>query len=429
MSWVKFPALGEFERRVPEYKVPGLLTALDRLYKRAVKLNVAPPVVQEVRVENLEVLDERGEPTGEIATFRIYDAERRLVHLPGWSLAAVVQHTSEGNILRSVPSLEGDLPAQYRTDAPTCDHCGKVRRRNETFVLLNDAGTFARVGRSCLGDFLGRESADRIVMLAGFAEAVDAAFSEYEGEGFGGGGVRRYGPASVAAWTVAAISTHGWMSRGQAKMKAGAVATVDRLLEHFNPPPRFKRTISPPTDEQRGEGEAALAWAREIDAESASDYLFNCRVVAHLGAWTFREMGIGCSVVAAYQREQSRLKLAEFSRRLPSFHIGAVGDRFGGKGTKKAPAPAPLDVLVIRTYEMDGDFGLTTIVSMQAQTGPDTVADLVWFASGSVDIKAGDRALLTGTVKRHAESKKTGRLETHMTRCSLTRIEEEGEAA
>lgn len=425
MSRLRFPTLGEFERRVPEHKVADLLTALDRLGKRAAKLGVAVPEIREIRIEDLEVLDERNQPTGEMARFRIYDAERRLVHLPGWSLAAVVQHTTEGNILRAVPSLDGDLPTTYRTDAPTCDHCGKVRRRNETFVLRHDDARFTRVGRQCLGDFLGRESADRIVMLAAFAEAVEAAFSECEGEGYGSGGARRYSPASVAAWTVAAITTHGWMSRGQAKIKAGAFATVDRLLEHFNPPPRFRATIARPTDEMNAEGEAALAWAREIDVESASDYLFNCRVVAHLGSWTYREMGIGCSIVAAYQREQSRLKLTEFARRLPSVHLGAEGVRFGGKGAKKAPAPAPLDVVVLRTHKMDGDYGVTTIITMQAEVDAEHVADLVWFASGYVDIEAGDRASLSGTVKRHVENKKTGRLETHLTRCTLVKTDDE----
>lgn len=422
---IKFPSLGEHERRVPEAHVTDLLAAIEKLSKRAAKLGVALPEIREVRVEDLQVLDERGNPTGEMARFRIYDAERRLVHLPGWSLAAVVQHTSEGNILRSVPSLDQELPAIYRTDAPTCDHCGKVRRRAETFVLRHEDARFTRVGRQCLGDFLGRESADRIVMLAGIAESIDAAFSEFDGESYGG--ASRYYPAGIAAMTVAAIAANGWLSRGQAKIRGG-MATADDILVHLNPPPKFRKTIPAATDEQIAEAGAALVWARELDPESSSDYLHNCRVIAHLGSWSHREMGIGCSIVAAYQREQSRLKLMEFARRLPSVWLGDLGARFGGKGTKKNPAPVPLDVVVIRTYEMSGDFGLTTIVTMQTQVDESHVADLVWFASGSVDVEAGDRATLTGTVKRHVTDKKTSRPETHLTRCTLVKVEA-GDAA
>jgi hypothetical protein len=222
---------------------------------------------------------------------------------------------------------------------------------------------------------------------------------------------------------VAAIATNGWLSRGQAKQRGG-LATADVVALHLDPPPKFKATVPRPTPEQVEEAAAALAWACDLDRDSSSDYLFNCRVVAHLGSWSHREMGIGCSIVAAYQREQSRLKMAEFARRLPSVHIGDVGARFGAKGTKKNPAPATLEVTVIRTYEMNGDFGLTTIVTMQAQVDADHVADLVWFASGTVDVEPGDRATLIGTVKRHAESKKTGRPETHLSRCTLVKVEE-----
>lgn len=421
---IRFPALAENERRLHVNWVPEFRQKLAKLAGKARKLGVELPAVTLIREEVLDVLNEDNEPTGEVAHFHVYSGERRLIRLPGWSLAATIQHTSEGNILRAVPDLV--LPPSYRTDDPTCDHCGVSRRRYETFALIHEDGRFARVGRNCLADFLGRHSADTILALAGIASSEEAIFNEYEeeGYGFGGGGMKRWKPLDIAAFTVATIATHGWMSRGAARDRENATATADVVYNHLCPPPKFKRTVPSPTEEQVEEARAALAWAQSIDAESASDYLWNCRVLAGLGSWTPAELGVGCSIVAAYQREQSRLKMAEFARRLPSVHLGSEGTRFGGKGTKKAPAPAPLGALVLRTYERAGDFGLTTIVTMQTEVDAEHVADLVWFASGSVDVKAGDQVLVTGTVKRHTESKKTGRLETHLTRCTLVKVEE-----
>ncbi len=76
-------------------------------------------------------------------------------------------------------------------------------------------------------------------------------------------------------------------------------------------------------------------------------------------------------------------------------------------------------MVVLGVYVRDTDFGAQTIIRMQTAINDETCADLVWFASGVVDIKAGDKALLTGTVKRRETSTRTGRCETHMTRCTL----------
>jgi hypothetical protein len=82
-------------------------------------------------------------------------------------------------------------------------------------------------------------------------------------------------------------------------------------------------------------------------------------------------------------------------------------------------------VVVLGVYVRDTDFGAQTIIRMQAAINDETCADIVWFASGVVDVKAGDKARLTGSVKRRETSTRTGRAETHMTRCTMDVRQEE----
>ncbi len=431
-------ALPEDAILIPEANYASLREGLARLSRRAERLSVASPAIEDLGVKDVpELCPDTGEEIGVRRFHAVRVVSGEPVRLPGWRFAAVVEHTSDGNLLRSAPDA-GDLPAHYRDDKPTCDHCGVYRRRAETFVLRHEDGRYTRVGRQCLRDFVGDDSAARMVALASLLASLEALVTEAEGDGltddmagYGGGrGPLRVRAERYLAYVVAAIAARGWCSRGAARNPdgelgdAGREATADMAMEHMRPPPRFRRLFDAPTDAQVEEARLALAWGREIDADTSSDYLHNCRVLSHQETWTARYIGIGASIVAAYQREQARLNQQRYAARLPSVFLGAVGDRFGGKGTKKAPAPAPLAVTVLGKYEMAGDYGLTTIVRMQAAVDAEHVADLVWFASGSVDVAVGDHCLLTGTVKRQEASKRTGRLETHLTRCRLAPMAE-----
>jgi hypothetical protein len=416
---IEFPDLADGEIRVSADRLPVVREALSRLNAKAARLGVPAPEVVEVRVEDLDVL-QRDERTREwvacgTARFHIFTASAAPVRFSGWSFVATIQHEgSAGNIVKASPTFKGDLPTSYRHDGPTCDHCGLDRARKETFVLQHEGADFSRVGRQCLKDFLGTDNAAALVAYAGLVSDLEGAMSDEEG-GYGwGGGVHSVDPEKFLSWVAAVIDVRGWMSRGVARDR-NVAATVDIAWDHVFPPPRFKREIPAPTDEQAAEARAALAWIST--QEATSDYIHNCKVIATIPRWTGADIGIGGSILSAYRREQDRLNLQKFERRLPSVHL--PHDKYGGKGTKKDPRPAPLDVVVLGVYVRDTDFGAQTIIRMQTPISDDTCADLVWFASGVVDVKVGDKATLSGSVKRRETSTRTGRAETHMTRCTL----------
>jgi hypothetical protein len=416
---ITFPDLSDGEIRVCADRLPVVLEALTRLKAKAARLGVQAPEVIEVRVEDLDV-SMRDEDTGKwevcgSARFHIFTASTAPVRFAGWAFVATIQHEgAAGNLVKASPTFKGELPTSYRHDGPTCDHCGLDRARKETFVIQHEGDAFTRVGRQCLKDFIGLDNAAALVAYAGLVSDLESAMSDDEG-GYGwGGGIYAVDPVKFLAWVAAVIDVRGWMSRGVARDR-NVAATVDVAWVHVFPPPRFKREVPAPTKEQTEEAEAAMAWI--AGQEATSDYIHNCRVMAGKDRWTGADIGIGGSILSAYRREQDRLNLQKFERRLPSVHL--PHEKYGGKGTKKDPRPAPLDVVVLGVYVRDTDYGAQTIVRMQAPVSSDTCADLVWFASGTLDIKAGDKARLTGSVKRRETSTRTGRFETHMTRCTL----------
>ncbi len=490
--------LEEGEHRVRDYKMPGLTDGLAKLARRAEKLGLPVPAVSTVRVEEVPTavafhwMNERVWAfSGHVQVFHVLKAATDRVVLDGWTFAGTIEHLGEdGNVVRGVPEFEGKLPVSFRTDKPTCDHCKVYRRRASTFIVSNGA-SFQRVGRQCLADFVGSKNADSIVALA----AIEHAFADMleddwsEDGGYGGGGELRVDPVTFLSSVALCIQEFGWLSRGAAR-ETDKISTASAAMEVLFPPKRaimdgtVKLTRDLITDAHRADAASALIWAREIDPETTSDFLHNCRVVAGLASWGHKHNGIGAAILMSYQREQERLKRMEFERRLPSVFLGSVGERFGsGKGKK---AVAPIQARVLGVYSIDGQFGLTTIIRMQALSADGVSChDLVWFCSGTCtgvvdqealdaervagkaldaaraapsdsysdawsaaidaanttwwatrtaaekairDIAVGDLVLVTGTVKKQEVSKKTTRPETVLSRCALTLVVEQVES-
>ncbi|KKN37432.1 hypothetical protein LCGC14_0763350, partial [marine sediment metagenome] len=81
----------------------------------------------------------------------------------GWTFLGTLDHvTIEGAVLvNTVPGNK--IPTQFHNVKAYCDHCKKIRRRRDTFVLRNDnvapwdEQEYKVVGRNCLKDFLGHD--------------------------------------------------------------------------------------------------------------------------------------------------------------------------------------------------------------------------------------------------------------------------------
>lgn len=332
--------------------------------------------------------------------------------LDGWILLATIEHTDDGNLLRTVPRIEADL-TEYRTADPLgCDHCNTRRHRRDTFVVQHDDGRRMRVGRQCLRDFLGHKSVDQLVFLAESLSAInDVCESD---EIFGDPMSSSVDLVEYLGYVVATIRMDGWMSRSAANASYDplAIATADLALENlYDNMKRDRRpevTSRRPTGADRAAALAAIEYvAADLEAaDTITDYQHNLSVIISAGTVDHRRAGYAASIVAYHQRAMAELARREKAGALKeSAHVGAVKERI------------TVRVTLLRHRVTYGSYGATHIYAFCTPEG----SDLVWFASRRQDIDVGDVIDLTGTVKDHGEY--NGRAQTIVTRCKVAPVD------
>lgn len=432
-------------RSVPTYLVASFEDRVEKLARRAKKLEVEAPTFVPLRNEE-RTWEERDEQTGRLVThvgrFLVVGILARPVVLAGWRFVATVQHTEAGNILRTSPTWGGgEVPKAYREAAASwCDHCRTERKRTETFVVRHEDGTWFRVGRSCLADFVGHDRNG--VSVASFALDVGCLLDDVDGWSGLSSGAETTPIQAFVAQTIRCIRKAGWMSRGKVREQGFGMATADLVMSifdaHRHPSPHNEDLRSEEymaTDEDRAEAKGVIEWARDIDPETDNDYLHNLRVACTFEFLTHKETGIVASVVQAHRRHLDQIEWAAREARLPprgTRHVASVGDKFGRKLSKqdKAKGAAALPALlatVVSTKWIETMYGSSCKVVLEVVDVEENVRDLfVWWASnpsvvegGTVrDAKRGDRVTVLGTVKGHGEY--GGMKETLLMRCDLT---------
>lgn len=435
---------------IPECNWDELQKRMEKLQKKAVKLQLSPPElvvlhhedVPLVKRDNMtDMLDfgyDRGTvqekrnpgPKDLIVGYRRYyivELKGEAPVIPGWSLVAVIEHgnTELGNILRVVPGMT--CPYQYRQADALCEHCGHTRRRLETFVLLSSDGVHKQVGRNCLADFCRNpEAAKGLCDYAQIIASCRGLCSGSEDEeffGMGGRTIERAPVEAVLAMTARIIRHCGWLSRSKAReLMTGATATADIVSEIFFNPRFFKRDSSTSKEErelqdaandvqERDEtlAEQALSWIRSMrdQAETLSDYLYNALVVASEETVVCKHLGILCSVVSSYQRH-----LEKSEERKQAERQRAASDWFG-----EVKKRGDFTLTLLGTKSFDSPFGVKFLYRFIDGSG--NIA--VWWTTKDEEVEVGKAYKVRATVKAHEDYR--GTKQTVLTRCAVEELE------
>ena len=402
------------EHRIPARNIGKLQDGFAKLAKRAAKLGVTAPTFTEVRVEKeLEVertaagqttwvLDDGTTPTnatGGVRFFHIVTVQGEAPHFAGWHLIGIIEHLfGEGNLIRKVPTVKADIPAEYRDAAASCDHCKTIRNRKETFVLQHDDSRFVRVGRQCLCDFLPGVNPDQLANGAEIIFSAESLASDCE-DGFGGSGGRDgFNLTAIVAMANACILKHGWTSRTSANAYQAAggskCATADDVRFNLDPPKDCdKSELVHPTDADREFAGTAVAWAQTLDEtadHSIEDYEHNLNVLAKSGFVPSRYIGIASSLANAFRRHLGILEERKVAA-VNSAYVGEIGTRIS------------LTVTVVKAIALESEYGPCTLYVLRNEVGN----SLKWFASGNgaglLDI--GQTYAISGRVEKHEEYK------------------------
>ena len=431
--------------QIPVENMPALNEKLAKLNKRAEKLGCEPIVLTVVGEKMVEVQDHRPEDSDydEFLGGRRYVAphthfEKRILvavsgaapKLNGWSIAAVIEHTEGGNILRAVPPYTTEaFGIQFRTTDPICEHCGFDRKRKDTYIVKNDDGRQAQVGRTCLKDFTGHKTPEAVASWAEIISQLDEMMG-----GFGGGsgsGARYYTLQEVLETAACVIRRDGFMSKAAAykiaqesgdvvEPSAGKVAwlfapiTPGRGAEKE----REAKAAYKVEDTDKAKAQLAQEWAANMNPTEAQDYLWNLHVIANMEHVTQRNFGLTVSMISAYQRESDRLAGIEYAKKAPkpiSQFVGEVGKR------------QEFTVTVNKLIGRDTQYGHTTIHLMTDANGN----KLTWFKSGHADMEETHTYVIAGRVEKHEVYHRNkdyegngighGENQTKLSRCKIVR--------
>lgn len=388
---------------MPEYLIHeanlGKVTDLAaRLNKRAVKLGLDPIVVTlGAPIQKPRRHDCVAGP-GLCAKCRLLDTyipttvEGRAPKLAGWTFVAALDYVTDDAgvqvvLLRVAP--DQTLPEVYRQADRHCDHCKLSRQRTSTYVVHHDDGRYAQVGSNCLADFLGHRDPAKIAeWLDGLVGlfAVLSASEEYEGHD-GSGWSHHAGLGTVLALAAAAIDQYGWVSKKVARAE-DREATADRVnheLHHRHCQNHAKHAVIL-AQAHVDEAEQVVEWARALAEREGtlSDYLHNVTVLARLSVIDLRYLGVAVSMVAAYRREQERLRARE---RQVSQPIGIVGKR------------EIFTLTLLGSTPIESQWGVTLLYRFE-----DAVGNRVkYFSSRDLGLTAGETYQVKATVKAHGE--------------------------
>ena len=380
--------------KVPAYAQKTIQKKLDQL-NRLAKRNGFPPIDYEWGGKTTTtVIDPDGIPV-EVEAIELEMNAPTWKLDGGWKLAAVLDHSTEPNLIHAMPGYHGDLSAFYNAE-PRCDHCGQKRRRTKTIIVEDKDGRQMQVGTTCVRPYLG-------VNPAFILDATIAWHSILEEiERWSPSGVREHmllEPKGVLTLAAMMIRLHGWVSKAKAEENPLTYySTANRVRDWIFALHRDEREEHP-TDQDRELAARVMEWMSALETDN--DYRYNLWALSQMDTWLPHHIGLATSAVAAYLREQEEKALAEQSE---SDWIGTPGQKVEVEATYKG---AP-------TFETM--WGTMYIHKFQDDDGN----VIIWKTGKYLDLDDGDRVVVSGKIKEHDEYK--GIRQTVLTRCKVMAV-------
>lgn len=407
----------EFE--IPEENLAKLHDKLNAINKIITKLQALYPeenlepasyeIIGRTKKADLRAYDEI---MGKLDPNRFIPYVRVLVkgsapRLSGWNFVARILHGSDDsgspmNTFLGVPG--GSIPDQYKRVGPVCEHCGQNRRRKDTFVLHHPEHGYCQVGSTCLADFLGHMSPQK---MASYLEMLHSIGDGEDDDEERGGRYQKGWIETLRLCTLSAalVDKFGYVSYATAE-KTGADATSN-ILKHLTghyvmtdgDREYFKKYIDAlknitPEEWKYYEalGQESMEWAKALqDQENPSDFDWNMSASATQSLVNPKAFGITSYIPAGYKRykDKQQAAMAESEQQAQNKPVvyGRPGDKFA----------TPVKLVSVKPIQTT--YGTSVIHNFKDPTG----RQLVWFASGVRIGEPGEEFPITGTIKDFKE--------------------------
>lgn len=371
--------------RIPSCNIDTLKEKIEKLNRKAVRLNVAP--ITMIVTED----PEREAITGEnvfgervIVGYRTYYLvdlpDATAVSLSGYTLIGIIDHTAgEGNIITSL--IDGIDLSEYRESDALCQHCNMVRRRNQTYIVFFD-NVRSQVGSSCLQDFIGNDAA-QLAARAQIIREVRFACADSEFDP----GIHSHVSENLEEYltmVAACIRELGRISRGDIhEGRVQGQATADTALEKLSEKNPKYQVI--PIAQDSEVARATITWITDVlaakDAEKRSDYEHNLVVISTDGVVSHKHIGIAASAIIAHKRY-----MADQVKREASNFVGTIGER------------NVFTLTVVTSFSWESDYGVCFRYIMNDGNG-----NVFTWKTGNYSYEDGKTYTVKATIKDHTE--------------------------
>lgn len=367
---------------------------LEKLTRRANRAGGVEPITYSISAirEEQRVYDEwDGSTSKRMVPVIDITFEGTAPQVDGYQFLARITHDREiGNIVQTAPGVEdGVVDPKWRTADSTCDHCNRKRSRNDTFVLQNTkTGAQINVGRSCLRDFTGIDSPERVLAKFSYSKMVRDLSEECGRYSWHVGILKSLECASIV------IRMCGWCpnSRSDEHTDSTAQLVNSAMLGQSEEAKRWrKQVIENRKPEDLETASAALEWIRN-EMPVNSDYQDNLKKICSAdGCSNHRYFGTMISGLPAYYRHIER-KLA-YTRQIMS-------DRQSKWQGKENERLRGLSVQYLQSRTLcHTDYGVLKVHKFKDADGN----IFTWKTCNSVEAPINAHVKLDGTVKKHDE--------------------------
>jgi len=367
---------------IPLENMAQFLNKIDKLAKRAEKLGLQGPEVEECGSEVVKIANDIGfDNYVEMVTINIDFGEEIIIK--GWQFLCAIEHLPQGNIVKGYANVD----TKWRTAEPNCEHCNTNRQRNNTYVLVNEKGKVIQVGSTCLKDFTGHKDAEAIAEYA--AHLHEFIGSEVEEE---------YDPdksysshllkiKDYLSYVAMSARNNGYVSRRKSEELGLAVISTadDAMLEMCS------KSKNKPTEEDCLLADKVVDFVKNLDAKN--DFEHNLTVIFSTPYMNDRHAGYVAGAMGAYIRN-----LEMKTKNAGSEYVGEVKERKVFTLTVKAVKP------------IDGFYGVTYLYKFADENGN----TFVWFSSKEQGFEIDSTYTVKATIKEHKEY--NGEKQTYITR-------------
>lgn len=142
---------------IPKFNLEKLIKLVNRLSKKT---------KVEFSYDEDDIVIEKYDEKGVEYKYATIGVELDINYKVGdYEVVAELEHYGKANVINQI-NLDYEVPTQYRTCKPYCEHCNKLRRRANTFLLVDKNHNYKQVGKSCLNDYTGIDTLSLIKQVS-----------------------------------------------------------------------------------------------------------------------------------------------------------------------------------------------------------------------------------------------------------------------